>query len=93
MDRNSRYSAALTVPSALLSDAIVAFESSWFSKFCPPSFVQGDLAFRHDDFDTYLSQYGTIFRTVPNLRHHKNVLESKHGVIRAIFLRLKSASQ
>lgn len=92
MDSYSRFSAALSVSSASLSDAIIAFESVWVSQFWPPSSVQGDLAFRHEVFQDYLSQYGTSFRPVPTRRHHKNVLESKHGVIRAIYLRLKSAS-
>lgn len=93
MDSRSRYSAALTVPSASLSDSIIASEYIWVSQFWPPSFVQEDLAFRQDEFDTYLSQYGTIFRHFPTLVHQNNMLESKHGMIRNIFLRLKFASQ
>lgn len=92
MDSHSRYSAALSVPSMSLSDAIVAFESIWVSQFWPPLSVQGDLAFQHPEFVNLLSQYGTSFPPVPPRRHHKNVLESKHDIIRAIFIRLKSAS-
>lgn len=92
MDSYSRFSAALPVSSMSLSDAIAAFEAIWISHFWPPCAVQGDLAFRHNEFQEFLAQYGTSFRPVPPRRHHKNLLESKHGFIRAIFLRLKSAS-
>ena len=90
MDFVTRYSSCSIVPSASLSDAILDFESCWLSPFCPPPAVLGDPAFNHDEFKHYLSSIGIEFKPIPPRRHNKNVLESKHGFIRSIFLRLTS---
>lgn len=51
-----------------------------------------DLAFKHDPFQAFLPQYEIIFRLEPPPRHNKSLLESNHGVIRAIFLCFCNAS-
>ena len=90
MDSVTRYSSCSIVTSASLSDAILAFESCCLSQFWPPPAVLGDLAFNHDEFKHYLSSIGIEFNPIPPRRHNKNVLESKYGVIRSMFLRLTS---
>lgn len=45
-----------------------------------------DTAFDSDEFKEHLVRHGTEFRPIPSRRHSKNVLESKHGVIRNVFL-------
>lgn len=92
MDSFSRFSIAQPVTSTAISEVIVAFENLWISHFWPPSQVQGDLAFRFPKFTDFLAKCNISFRPVPPRRHHKNLLEPKHGVIRAVYLRLKSAS-
>ena len=92
MDSFSRFSVAQPVESTALVDTTIIFESMWISQFWPPGSVQGDLAFQHDQFQAFLTMYGIDFRPVAPRRHHKNLLEPKHGVIRAIFLRLRNAS-
>lgn len=92
MDAQTRYSTGLLVPSTSMHDAIPAFETLWLSEFWPPNGVQGDKAFDNSEFKDYLSLYDVNFRPVPPRRHSKNVLESKHRILRDIYLRLKSAS-
>lgn len=92
MDSYYRLSAALSLFSATLSDAIAAFESAWVSQFLPTYSVQGEVDFRHNEFIDYLSQYSTQFVPFRHVVIIKNVPESKNAVIRAIFFRLKSAS-
>lgn len=73
-----------------MHDAIPEFESKWLSEFWPPTEVQGDMAFHNPEFTKYLTVYDIRFRSVPPRRHNKNVLESKHRILRDIYLRLKS---
>lgn len=91
MDLYSRFSAACTVPDATLSSAILAFESTWMAQFWSPHAVRGDQAFNHDEFHKYLSNGDISFQPILSRNHQNNALEPQHGVIRSIFLRLKSA--
>ena len=52
--------------------------------------MQFDQAFANWEFTEFLSLHGVNARLVPTKRHKKNVTESKHEVIRDIFLRVKS---
>jgi len=92
MDVYSRFSAAGIVDDASLPTAVLSFDAVWLSHFWPPAEVQGDPAFNHEGFLSYLKSLDTAFRPVPPRRHQKNTLEPKHGVIRSIFLRLRSAA-
>lgn len=56
-----------------------------------PSAPQGDGSFAHEKFRDYFDGHDIELLPVPPRCHLKNVLESKHGVIRAIYLRLTSA--
>lgn len=90
MDAQTRYSAGSIVPSTSMSHAIPVFESQWMSQFWPPDAVQADKAFDNNEFQQYLKVYDVSFRPIQTRRHSKNVLESKHRILRDIYLRLKS---
>lgn len=90
MDAQTRYSSGLLVPTTNMRDAIYGFETKWKAEFWPPDCVQGDKAFSNTDFKNYLKLNDVSFRLVSPRRHSKNVLESKHRVLRDIYLRLKS---
>lgn len=49
----------------------------------------GDSAFRSKDFQSFADTYDIQLKPLPPRRHNKNVLQSKHKVIRDIFLRLQ----
>ena len=80
----------LLVPSTSMKEAITAFECTWMSELWPPGSVQGDQAFNNVEFTDYLRLNATQFRAVHPRRHSKNVLESKHRILRHTYLRLKS---
>lgn len=54
--------------------------------------MHGDNAFNNNEFAEYIKQSHIKFRPVPPRRHSKNPLESKHNIIRSIFLRLNASS-
>ena len=58
------------------------------SKFWPPTTVLGDVALGYDEFKQFLTTLDIEFQKIPPSRQNKNKLESKHGVIRSVFLRL-----
>lgn len=92
MDTTSRYSACYIPNSTSLIDSMLAFEASWLSQFWPPTEVKGDNAFNKTNFIEFLKCLGIEFRPVPPRKHSKNVLESKHGIIRSVYLRLKATT-
>ena len=92
MDTTSRYSVSAVVESTGMEEAIQQFEICWITPFWAPQYIQGDQAFNNDIFKNYLKKQGTEFRPVPPRRHSKNTIESKHRIIRDIYLRLKSAN-
>lgn len=92
MDAWSRFSTCYALDDASLRSAVIGFEASWLSKFWAPLSVRGDDAFNKDEFKNYMSTLDIEFRPIPPRRHSKNVLESKHGIIGSVYLRLKSAN-
>lgn len=53
--------------------------------------VEADTAFGNSEFGDYLLSIGTKFRPTPVHFRHKNAIQSKHRVIRDIYLRLRAA--
>ena len=92
MDAKTRYSTGAVVNSTSMADAIVAFDACWLSPFWAPLSLQADTAFQGNEFSSFLHDLGTELRPSPPYRHNKNALESKHRVIRDVFLRLQQAS-
>lgn len=88
MDSVSLFSAFAIVPDTSLGYAILSIDFCWLSQFWPPAPVQFDDAFNHYDFKNYQQTLGIEYHPVPPHLPSKNVLESKHGVIRNVFLRI-----
>ena len=88
MDATTRYSVGSVVPDVSMEHSIHTIESNWISPFWAPEAIQFDQAFDNAKFQDYLQLYDITPRPIPARRHNKNVLESKHRVIRDIFLRL-----
>ena len=91
MDLVSRYSSAHVVTSTNLKEAIIAFEASWVSQFWYPDSIRADKAFQVGEFKRYAEKLGIPIHPVPPGRLSKNAIESKHNIIRTVFLRLKEA--
>ena len=90
MCASTRYSVGTVVPDVGMESAVNALDSLWISQFWSPKAIQFDQAFHNEIFLKYLNTYGIEARPIPARRHNKNVLESKHKIIRDIFLRIKS---
>lgn len=86
MDSVSRCSAGFPVTDTTMSNAITAFEAHWITLFWPPDTVLYDPAFDNSEFTAYLHSLGINASPIPPRRHKNNVLESKHKIIRDIFL-------
>lgn len=92
MDLVSRYSSAHVVTSINLKEAVIAFEAPWVSQFWYPDSIRADKAFQVGTFKEYAEKlYIPIHPVLPG-RHSKNAIESKHSIIRTIFIRLKEAA-
>lgn len=91
MDMATRYYSASVLLSTLLENVIGDFESSWLSQFWLPNDIQADSAFAGKIFKNYLESRGIKLRLVHPRRHSRNPLESKHGIIRSVFLKLCAA--
>lgn len=91
MDKATRYSLGAVVESTSMREAILQFEASWLQDFWPPGEIIGDKAFNNDIFIDHIKEYGIKFSPIPPRRHSKNAIESKHRVIRDVFLRLEDA--
>lgn len=91
MDVATHFSAGSIVESTSMESAIHSIELIWFSQFWTPSFFQADGTFQNDQFKPFLKRYEIELRPVPPRRHCINPIDPRHGTIRSIFLRLKSA--
>lgn len=91
MDTVSRYSTCHITSTVSMTHSIVCFEASWLSQFWTPAFVHAHKAFNNEEFTSFISTRQISLRPVHPRRHHKNSLETKHGVIRSILLKLKNA--
>lgn len=90
MDSKTRYSAGLVCADTSLKKSNFSFTTTWLSPFWSSINVRGDQAFNHTEFKNFITSIGATFGPIPPRRHQKNVIESKHGIIRSIFIRLKA---
>ena len=88
MDASTRYSHGAVVESTNIAEAILYFEMLWATRYGYPNNIVYDKAFDCAEFKEYISKTGIIGNPVPSRRHNKNVLESKHKVLRDIYMRL-----
>lgn len=92
MDFSTRFSMAALTYRTAMSGAVRAFETLWVLNVWYPDTVRGDTAFSTAEFISHLSWLGIKFELVPPGRHYKNAIESKHGIIRSIFILLMEDS-
>lgn len=92
MDTVTRYSAGFVVENATMEHSIKAFEACWIGQFWFPESIRADTAFINEEFTTYCNERDIRLCPVPPGRHSKNAVESKHGMLRTIFLKLMNAS-
>lgn len=88
MDSATTYSTGSVVSNKTPATAIKELESAWFWS---PHTIVGHTAFDCDEFKTHLAEHNVKLRRVSRQRHNKNAIESKHNIIRNVFLRLQSA--
>lgn len=88
MDTQKRYSAGLVCDEVSLSSAVHVFEASWLGPFWLPIGSQGDNSIKHYELLDMIESNVIFFRLSPQRRKSNNVLDSKYGVIRSIFIRL-----
>lgn len=91
MELTSRFSSASVVHSKDMESVIKAFEENWVNHFWYPENIKGDKAFEEGAFSNYIKERDISFQLVPTGRHSRNPIESKHGSIRNIFVRLIDA--
>lgn len=92
MDSVARYFVGDVVQEMNMSTAIPLFQSLWVSAFWEPKVVFYDSAFDNSEFTMYLESHDIECRPLPPRRHNKNLIASKHRVIRDVFIRLKGSS-
>jgi len=93
MCSSTRYSVGAEVPDTTIDKSIACLEAHWISQFWPPNEILYDPAFETQMFNDYVKLYDISTRPIPPRRHNKNVIESKHRIIRDIFLRLKVTNE
>lgn len=93
MDSSTRYSAGMVVSDLTLQEACSALDVIWFSPFWLPQKILFDPAFNNLDFTSFASNLDINVGPLPPRRHNKNVIESKHRIIRDIFIRLRSDNE
>lgn len=92
MDTKLRYSVGGIVESTSMVEAIEVFESTWLSGFWSPEFVAFDQASDSELFCHFLKKYDIDKRALPARRQNENGIDSKHRVIRDVYLLLNSSS-
>ena len=92
MDSCTRFSQGAIVTTRTVHDAIDHFELIWVSQNGYPKSLLADQAFITGEFKRYAESVGVNLLPVPSRRHNKNVLESKHRVLRDIFNRIKECN-
>ena len=93
MDATTRYSAGAVLNDTGMDAAIGFLDSHWISPFWVPESIKFDQAFANKVFNDFLSLHDINPRPIPARRHNKNVIESKHKIIRDILLRIAANNE
>lgn len=93
MDFATGFSTCEVVLKTALSKLISDFEPSWVDQLWPQSGVLGDSASNLPTLPNYMTLIDTEFRSIFSQWHNMNVLESKQGVARSIYLRMRSTTK
>eukprot|EP00173_Palmaria_palmata_P002678 Plantae.Rhodophyta-Palmaria_palmata.ctg2798.p1 GENE.Plantae.Rhodophyta-Palmaria_palmata.ctg2798~~Plantae.Rhodophyta-Palmaria_palmata.ctg2798.p1 ORF type:complete len:702 (+),score=86.29 Plantae.Rhodophyta-Palmaria_palmata.ctg2798:107-2212(+) len=92
MEASCRYSSGAPVDSTSVSQAIKFIEERYFSEFWVPGSIRFDSAFNNDIFTSWCNENDIKPEPIPARRHNKLALESKHKILRNIFLKLRYAN-
>ena len=75
-----------------MSQSNAAVQSFWLSDSWKPSTIPPQPAFDSDELKNILERIWSVVNVTPPRRHNKNLAETKHGVLRSLYLSLVSAS-
>lgn len=78
------------VPDETWDSSEIGFASIWVTRFWPPESVQGDRTFGGGGFQQYLKSHCVSYRPTLSRHHDKSTMEPENGILRTIFLRLRS---
>ncbi len=92
MEHPHRFSIGVPVESTSVDVAIDVIEARWFTEFWVPQIVKFDIQFDTDAFNNFLQENDITPHKIPARRHNKLSMESKHRVLRDIYIRLKHAA-
>ena len=90
IDKANRHSFAAVVNTTKMCEAIILFDTAWIRMYWAPGMVFGDKAFDSTQFRNHLNYHKIQLTPILARRHNKNTIESKHCVIRNVYLRLSS---
>ncbi len=92
MEHPHRYSIGIPVESTSVNTAIELIESRWLAEFWAPQYLKFDRAFDCIEFRKFLNDNDIEPQLIPARRHNKLALESKHKILRDIYIRLRKAN-
>lgn len=88
MDTKTRLSAGVICADTLLSNAIYALQIGWLTPFWIPASIRAGDGFNHTKFIYFVKSIGSQFEPILPRHHNKNVLDSKHSILRLVFIPL-----
>lgn len=91
MEAQGRFSLVAPVASTSIPHAIEFMETRYFTELWPPAAIHEDAAFYATEFPEWCTSHDITFHPIPARRHNKLSIESKHRILREIFIRLRAA--
>lgn len=88
IDTKTSFSAGVVVIDTSLSDSIYSLHVCWLTPILSPEAIRDDGAFMNNLLTDFTRYIGVKFESEPPHRHQRNVLVSKHCILRSMFLRL-----
>lgn len=86
MGAKSRFSVGHICDNLSLEYSAYAITACSLTQFWTLDSIRGDDPFRDKSFRDFCKANGSQFEPVPPRRHQKNVIESKHGVMRSVYI-------
>lgn len=91
MDTNIRFSAGILCDEMTRNTSARGLLAFWITQFWTPHVVREHNTLNRKSSMDFVKTVGSNFEPLPARPYQKNILKSKHGVIRSIYLRLKEA--
>lgn len=88
MNTKTRFSVSVICNDTSMNIAMYVLQMGWLTPFWSPEFIRCDDDFNNSKFKDFFSAAGTNFEFIAPRQHQKNVLESKHGILRFNYPRL-----